>query len=343
MGWLWAARIPSPISLRTLLCSALGLGMLLVGEAARSQGSQEGGVQIQVRVTDQSNGQVLDGVRLELVRFPDGILQVGFSDGGGRGQFTSVPPNQYHIRASVMGYQPADVIFDPGAAPRGGVASYLVEVPMQRLASDSSPPPGGKVGTRELSLPPGAVTEFKKGIELLSEKKDPKGSIEHFQKAVDAYPSYYEAYYLMGMAHLQSSEIPGSVAAFQKSIEVNPKFLEPYYPLSSALHLLGRDTEAVGVLEKAMKLDNTGWRWPFELARLHGNRAEWDKALPLAREAATRKDAPPKVHLLLADLYANTGEPKKALEELETFAKLDPSSTYMPRVQATIEKLRQPN
>jgi outer membrane protein assembly factor BamD (BamD/ComL family) len=47
--------------------------------------------------------------------------------------------------------------------------------------------------------------------------------------------------------------------------------------------------------------------------------------------------------LLLADLYSNTGQAKKALEELETFAKLDPASSYMPRVQATMEKLRQPN
>jgi len=297
---------------------------------------------INVRVTDQGNSQNLDGVRLELVRFPDGILQVTFSDGGGRGQFSVVPPNLYRVRASTMGYLSAEVVVDPGASPRGVTINYTVEVQMQRETPAASVP-GGKVGARELSLPAGAVSEFKKGIEFLSEKKDPKGSVEHFQKAIDAYPAYYEAYYLMGMAELQSSDIAGSVAALQKAVELNSKFMEPYYPLSTGLHLLGRDTEAMTVLGKAMELDKGNWRWPFELARLHGNRAEWDKALPLAREAASRRDAPPKVHLLLADLYSNTGQRQKALEELETFARLDPSSSYMARVQATMEKLKQPN
>lgn len=317
--------------------------MFLAGEAARGQGQSEGGgVLIHVRVSDQANGQLIEGVRLELVRFPDGIVQVIFSDGGGQAQFSPFPAESYHIRASVMGYQPADVFVDPGSSPRGVTMNYTAEVPMRRDTPGSSAP-GGKVGARELSLPPAAVAEFKKGIELLSEKKDPKGSVEHFQKAIDAFPAYYEAYYLMGMAKLQSGDVSGGVEALQKAIEIKAQFLEPYYPLSTGLHLLGRDKDALEALGKARELDKGGWRWPFEMARLHGNRSEWKQALPLAQEAASKRDAPPKVHLLLADLYSNTGQAKKALEELETFAKLDPASSYMPRVQATMEKLRQPN
>ena len=297
-------------------------------------------MEIQVRVTDQSNGQLLDGVRLELVHFPDGVMQTVFTDGAGRGDFAPVPSRDYHIRASTMGYQPADVSIDTGVAPHGSTITYYTEVQMRRAGSAETKAPGGKVGVRELSLPPGAVAEFKKGIELLTDKKDPKESVEHFQKAIDAAPGYYEAYYLMGMAELQSNGVAPGTTALQKAIELNPKFMEPYYPLSSALHLMGRDLEAMALLTKARDLDPTGWRWPFELARMHGNRQEWDQAMALAKEAAAKPGVPPKIHVLLADIYSNTGQAQKALQELELFAKLDPSSPLMPRVNAAIEKLK---
>jgi hypothetical protein len=335
--------VPSPRSFRLVLIVFPLVCFWLASEPARvqAQSQETGGVQIQVRVTDQDNGSILDGVRLELVRFPDGILQTIFTDGAGRGQFTPVPAQDYHIRASTMGYQPAEVFVDPGMSPRGSTTSYFAEVQMRRAESSDLKAPGGKVGVRELSLPPGAVAEFKKGIELLSEKKDPKGSIEHFQKAIDAAPNYYEAYYLLGMAALQSNGAARAVTALQKAVELNAKFMEPYYPLSSALHLLGRDSEAIAVLTAARELDPTGWRWPFELARMCGNHQEWDKAMSMAKEAAAKQGVPPKVHVLLADLYSNTGQPQKALEELELFAKLDPSSPLMPRVTAAIAKLKQ--
>ena len=51
-------------------------------------------------------------------------------------------------------------------------------------------------------------------------------------------------------------------------------------------------------------------------------------------------NAPPKVHLLMADLYSNTGKPDKAMEQSRNFEKLDPSSPYIPRVHQVLAELR---
>lgn len=50
---------------------------------------------------------------------------------------------------------------------------------------------------------------------------------------------------------------------------------------------------------------------------------------------------PSKVHLLLADIYANSNKPREAVVELELFSQLDPQSTYMARVREVLPVLRQ--
>jgi TolA-binding protein len=321
---------------------AFVLAGLLSAPQSSAQGTMEGRLQITARVTDQQTGEQLEQVRLELVVFPSGVIQVGFTDGTGRYQFGGVTIQMYHLRGTKMGYEPAEVRVDPGASPRAGNMTMTVDVPLRRKDVPSNAP-GAPVSARELSLPAGAVNEFHAGIDLLSAKKDPKASIEHFQKAIDAYPGYYEAYFLMGMANMQSGNTQASETPFRKAIALNEKFFEPYYPLSAVLHSLGRDEDAFAVLEKARGLDPSGWRWPFEMARLYGNRLEFSTALPLAQEASSKKDVPARVHLLLADLYSNSRQPQKALEELQAFAKLEPASPLLPKVQTAIARLQHLN
>ncbi len=57
--------------------------------------------------------------------------------------------------------------------------------------------------------------------------------------------------------------------------------------------------------------------------------------------ASESTNVPPKVHLLLADIYANSNKPHEAIAELERFAKLDPKSAYMDRVREVLPILRQ--
>jgi hypothetical protein len=57
----------------------------------------------------------------------------------------------------------------------------------------------------------------------------------------------------------------------------------------------------------------------------------------MARE---REGAPPRVHLLMVDIYRNLGDYPKAIEELEEFARREPRSPLLPRVEAMLRELR---
>ncbi len=295
-------------------------------------------VNIAVRVADEEQETPIDRAKVEVLVFPEGILQVAFTDGSGRVEFYRLLVNRYIIRASKEGYRTAEVTVDL----RRGEYSRDVRVGLQRIRAEGMSPVAGVVSARMLSVPQPALKQFQKGLEVLNEKKDPKRSIEYFQKAIEISPDYSEAQFMLGMAYLQLKSYNEAQAALTNSIELNPKFIKPYYPLAVLLISQKQYDAAEQTLLQAMELDKQDWKWPFELARCHAGRGQWEKALTYGLKAHGLPNPPSKVHLLMADLYSNTGNSAKAVEELEEFSKIDPQSPYMPRVQQVLSQLRKP-
>lgn len=314
------------------------IGVLLHPTLAAAQGETPlSGATVEVRVTSLESEQPLERVRVDILRFPDEYIQGGFTDASGRLDFHGLStPAAYVLRAEKDGQRTTEVRFDM----RRGESVQEVSIRMPALKAASNAQPGGVTSVRTLSIPAPASKEFQKGAELLNQKKNPRASIEHLQKALAIYPGYFEAYFLLGMAYLQLNSPGEAQDALRQAIKLNPKFIEPYYPLATLL--IGKKAYGEGqrLLQRAQELDPNDWRWPFELARSEAYQKQWDQALAYGQSALKMQNAPPKVHLLMADLYSNTGKPDKAIEELEEFEKLDPSSPYIPRVHRVIAELR---
>src|SRR5258708_21103825 len=85
-----------------------------------------------------------------------------------------------------------------------------------------------------------------------------------------------------------------------------------------------RYAEEKELLLEAQKLDATDWRWPFELAPFLAQQSQWEGALRYGVTASGSANSPPKVHLLLAYIYANFCRPRYGIPELQLFAKLNP-------------------
>ena len=318
----------------TLLLALLA-ALLLAQNVWAQAGSIAQPVTISVQLTDQDNGAQLEQVRVELVLFPDEVMQITFTDGSGRATFNPVSSGTYLLRASLRDYQPVQLSIDT----MKGQMSFFQPIQMRRVDPKSNLP-AGSISARELSIPEGARKEFSQGISLLNEKKAPEESIQHFQNAIAVYPNYYEAYFLMGMAYLQTNAPDKALPALQKSIDLNPKFLDPYYPLSEVLMQRKQFDKVVSLMVTADQQDSKGWRWPYQLAMCYAKQGVWDKALSYGQTALTRPNPPSKVHLLMADIYSNSGDPAKAVAELEEFEKLDPKSPYVTRIEQVLPELR---
>ena len=323
--------------LKLAVASILMGALLHPALAAAQEESPSLGATVGVRVTSLENEQPLERVRVDLQRFPDEYIQEGFTDSVGRLEFQGLrAPAAYIVRAEKDGFRNTEVRFDL----RRGESGREVSVQMVLLKAASTARSGAVSSVRALSIPPPASKEFQKGAQFLNQKKSPKAAIEHFQRAVAIYPDYFEAYFLLGMSFLQLNSPSQAQDALRHAIDLNPKFLEPYYPLATLL--IGKQEYGEGqrLLRRAQELDPNDWRWPFELARSEAYQKQWDQALAYGQSVLKMSNAPPKVHLLMADLYSNTGKPGKAIEQLEEFEKLDPSSPYIPRVHEVLAELR---
>ncbi len=102
-------------------------------------------------------------------------------------------------------------------------------------SSAQSQQPGYAVSVRELSIPPKALHAFEQGIELLA-KKDAAASLAHFQRAIQEYAGYFEAYDRMGAADLKLWRLPEAEQAFRKSIDVSGgQYAHPLLALGAIL------------------------------------------------------------------------------------------------------------
>ena len=216
-----------------------------------------------------------------------------------------------------------------------------VDIALLPRRHEESRAPNGMVAASTLKAPDNARKEFERGRHLLNEKKDLARSIAAFHRAIELYPGYADAYFLMGTAQMQTSATSDAEVSFRKAIALNGHMTAPYYPFALLLFGQHRYAEEKELLLTAEKLDATDWRWPFELARCHAQQGQWESAQRYGVVANERASAPAKVHLLLADIYANSDRPREAVAELELFAKLDPKSSYMERVREVLPILRQ--
>ncbi|HET8923369.1 MAG TPA: carboxypeptidase regulatory-like domain-containing protein [Candidatus Acidoferrum sp.] len=325
--------------LQVSIATGLVVSVFFVGFTQSTAAQGDPFAKVQVRVYDRTSEEFLVQVHVQLIIFPDEIVSEEFTGSDGRVLFSGISPvGAYTIRASRQGYEPGEADVD---VRTGGGMVYNVDIPLLPQKQERKGASGGNIAAEDLRIPENARKEFERGRRLLNEKKDADGSITAFQRAIQLYPGYADAYFLMGMAQMQIKAAPGAEASLHKAIALDAHRTAPYYPLAMLLFGQRRLSEEHELLLQAQKQDAADWRWPFELARCEAQEGRWDAALQYGIEAGKNANAPTRVHLLLADIYANASRPREAVAELELFAKLDPQSTYMERVREVLPVLRQ--
>lgn len=184
---------------------------------------------------------------------------------------------------------------------------------------------GYAVSVRELRIPYKALRAFEQGAELLA-KKDPAGSLTHFQRAIGEYEGYYEAYDRIGAADLKLDRITEAEQAFRKSIEVSAgQYAHPLLALGAILDQQEKFAEAESVTLKGLELAPDSWRGHYYLglALLGLNRLE--EAGKSAREALLLKEDFPEAYLLLANIHSRVEDYRALVIDLDQYLKLAPN------------------
>jgi Flp pilus assembly protein TadD len=234
----------------------------------------------------------------------------------------------YFVTVDAPGCEPFEetMQIDPGTAPL-----------VFRLHKTSQPPADNTaptVSAHELSIPEKARKAFNKGCHLLA-ANDSAGSIVEFQRAIKAFPGFYEAYHQLGVAELDLDHEAAAEAAFRKSIELSAgRYAPPESGLSLVLCFEKEFAEAEAVAQVDLQLDPADATGHYALASvfLATNRlAEAEKS---ALQAILHRPAFPMAYLLLGQIHQHQDNPVAVVADLDAYLKLDPDSPRSAKVRA---------
>jgi tetratricopeptide (TPR) repeat protein len=199
---------------------------------------------------------------------------------------------------------------------------------------------GTAVSATTESAPAGAVKAFEKAREELLEQK-PERAEKDLEKAVQAYPSFAEAWYQLG--RLQQAENSGEArGSYAKAAAADPKFVLPYEPLAGMAAQDGKWQDVADATGRALQLDPEGtvriWYWSglanFQLGKRDVAEASVVKAL-----AMDPTHTVPNTEQLLAVILAAKADYAGALAHLRNCLTYVPSGASTDLVKQQIEFL----
>lgn len=286
-------------------------------------------------VSDAESHARLDGARLELNSTRGPSLETFFSGDGGRFIFSNIPAGTYDLVVDLTGYQSANQRVELFNDERA------LQVELRRTADANAKGPN-TVSVRDLSIPRKAHDDMEKGLVLLYGKSDYQGSLKPFEKAIQEYPDYYEAYAQIGVAYMKLADTANSEKAFQKSIEVSHEKYQDGYLGLAELYLNGhRFSDAESLARNAVEIDSNSWRAQSQLARALVQLHRASEAEPSAVAAVKLKPDNPTLYLVLANIHMQLQNDRAQLDDLNNYLKLAPAGPFAEQARRQRDELQQ--
>jgi tetratricopeptide (TPR) repeat protein len=286
-------------------------------------------------VRRDDNDQPLAGVRVQLLTAAGNVAHsVILTDASGEFSFGLVAPGQYDVVAVEEGYQPVHLSVEISRFDQPNLIIRIRQLPV------SAAPPGDTTTAHQLAIPEKARAAFEKGLAKADSRGDYKGAVLEFQRAINNYRDYYEAYSELGMAYVRLRDFPSAEKALRQSIEMSgQKYPPPLILLSMVLNDQNRPGDAEPVARQAVAADPTAWRAPYELSRALLGLRHLPEAETSAYAARDLKPENPDIYLLLSEIHRRTQNPPALLQDLDTYLKLAPQGPAAPQVHQLREQL----
>jgi tetratricopeptide (TPR) repeat protein len=214
-------------------------------------------------------------------------------------------------------------------------AAQLKSAQAESSATESFSP---MVSVRELSIPAKARRAYNQGTEWLKERDWTEGIVE-FQKAIEAYPKFYEAYYKIGIADLALQKSADAEAAFRKSVKLSEgRYAPPLFGLGLTLANGRHVTEAIAAVQTGLTLEPRDSAGHFTLAWVFYTCARLADAEKSAQQAVLYNPNFAMAHLLLAQIHMRQSNSVALVEDLRTFLRLDPNGSRSAGARTVLEE-----
>jgi hypothetical protein len=334
------------VTMRQVLCLASMLFCLTLTPPLAAQNSDSSipfGIQpragtvrytIQGTLRDAATSRGVDGIKVELRQAGGATMATAFTTDSGEFSFSGVRSGLYEINVVEVGYLPIDQQIS--AEDSVGLQLWL-----RKPADQPDGSKGPTISVRELSIPRKAHDDMIKGVDLLYQKRDYRGSVEQFQRAIKDYPAYYEAYGQMAVAYLDLGDQASAEDALKKSIDVSQqRYSDAYFALAGLYVEKNRFADAEPIARKGAELDDASWKGHYELACALFGLNRMAEAEVEAKIAAERDPSDGDTRLLLANIHIRLHNYPAVLKDVDTFLNIDPNGPHADQARHLREQVQ---
>jgi tetratricopeptide (TPR) repeat protein len=263
------------------------------------------------------------------------------TDSQGRFDFQGMPAGRYRLTAT----NPADPSQFTDAVEvdtsRSALNRLLVHL-FLRTAQAKKEPRAGVLSLAEASqqIPKDARKAFEEALRLKADNKVEQ-ALKIFTKAIDFYPSYFQALAERGQLHIAKNQNTEAIADFERAVKLNEQWGPALRGLGYCYLEQQKFEVAAKFLERAVATEpgvaNT--HLFFGIASLALDRRD---AAKKALQEALRLDSKVAVtaHIYLADLYARERQFTEAADELRIYLAASPDAPNAARLKAKEAELR---
>lgn len=223
-----------------------------------------------------------------------------------------------------------------------GAGDSMLNVQIHRRESKNRVAKGeAMVSASTLKIPSKALKELEKGNETLG-KNDYEQAAAHFQKAVDIYPEFDQAWNNLGVVKMKMGDAEGGKAAFEKALEANDKFARAYVNLA---RIDMKNQDYAKASERAAKslsiepLNAEALSIACESALLEGKTAEVTNASVKLHSLPHEGFA--LCHYAAGVAYTNLNKPAEAVKEYQLFLMESPNTPLVAKARLAIQELGQ--
>ena len=281
----------------------------------------------QVRLSE--TGLPASRIPVKLERFGGGLVDQIDTDSTGRFRFSNLQRGYYKLIVNAPGFKPVQQDADLQVVFR----AYLVfELSAEKAGSMTL------IDVIDARAPAEAREALVRGREALSKKSYPE-AIGHLQKAIAAYPSFYEAHLLLGTAFVDEREWKKAEGEFQSALNLKTSSAAATLSLGEVYWRQNRYDEAEKTLLEGLKLDDKSWNGYFTLARLYWDRQNIAKAAPAIGHTLQLKPDFAPAHLLAGNILLKVNQQERALTEYREYLRLEPKGEFAVQTRELAEKL----
>jgi tetratricopeptide (TPR) repeat protein len=234
------------------------------------------------------------------------------------------------VRARLEGYRSDAVNL---SSHKFGDSPEIGTIRLHKLALGEGP------SLSSQQAPKDARKAFDKGAEALKAKKLDE-AIKSFQKAVEVYPGYAEAFCEMGRAQAALNQTAEARKSFQSAIQADAKYA-PVYLLSASLETQAKDWKALAeVTAKGLAVAPSANLYLFNAVANYSlqDYAAAEKASTEGVKVDSQHQAP-KLYQVLGSVLARKGDFAGAATQFKHYLEFAPSAPDAANVRTQIAEL----